>query len=1032
MKKLYIVLIVALWAVMMPTFARTAQEAALVASQFISQSQQAPALRMQRAAAATGMATPVELAYTQYQINNITPAVFVFNDKDSEGFVLVSASDESRAILGYSDKGRFDQESIPENMQFWLQMYADELARYEANKPVLQAGQTSMSGKKRAASATYPTIAPILGSVEWGQNTPYNNLCPKKNGQRCVTGCVATAISQIMYVHKYPTKGTGSHSYTGENGVSASANFGATTYDWNNMLPSYANGYNTTQATAVATLMYHVGVAANMEYDPNGSGAVSSIALANLATYFDYDAGIQTWPKDYMQEEDILNAIAEDLQIGHPVYISGSTKNQEGHAFVCDGMQSTGYLHINWGWNGVSNGYYALSALAPEQQGTGGSSSDLAFTEGVDVNTGIQPDKGGVATALITIDALKPSANEFSRNAKVTFDIERFTSSGMATASGVVCFSIYDKTGNLVNKVEVGSFELPTGYLYPNLTIGQAIPSSLAAGEYELEVGYTDNANKLQSILVKGKGVVRFPMTVTSSKITFSEGTGSGTGGGNETTTAAYTGVDISYIQNSANNTWAIDLYSSYFWNDYESDDEVLLRFEINSGSKTSVIGTYVLDNQNSGAAGTINTGGLYAVGYYQACYQYAIQDMHLTITDAGDGKINMEYYVVANGETQHGSITIAEPNWYLYDSTEDKYYYYHTYVTTELASTIPASRALNLTQGLSHTNETEMSYFVNGIISTMRNTPDQIAQYKTARFDMSDDGTISNQFYCYNTKWLNNTEFSTGNEIALGDTIVVYGPLQNYNGNTPEIKGYIYQHTPNKQIDYSIKNLEVKTVGNILQFSFESEAPYFHVKLTKDDGTTIANQIIGFKTASIELENGIYTLWIRPVDETQQYYLADAVEETFAMEAIDYSIYNLNISTEGNTVHFSFESEAPNFHVKITSASGSTVADDIIDFKSVYLKDLADGLYTLWIRPVDEALEYYIGEAVEAEFEINTTTTGIENLEAQETVVLYDLVGRVVDRKMSGDNRAFNVPMDGVYIQRSGNKTHKIYIKKQ
>ena len=313
-----------------------------------------------------------------------------------------------------------------------------------------------------------------------------------------------------------------------------------------------------------------------------------------------------------------------------------------------------------------------------------------------------------------------------------------------------------------------------------------------------------------------------------------------------------------------------------------------------------------------------------------------------------------------------------------------------------------------------------------------MRNTPDQIAQYKTARFDMSDDGTISNQFYCYNTKWLNNTEFSTGNEIALGDTIVVYGPLQNYNGNTPEIKGYIYQHTPNKQIDYSIKNLEVKTVGNILQFSFESEAPYFHVKLTKDDGTTIANQIIGFKTASIELENGIYTLWIRPVDETQQYYLADAVEETFAMEAIDYSIYNLNISTEGNTVHFSFESEAPNFHVKITSASGSTVADDIIDFKSVYLKDLADGLYTLWIRPVDEALEYYIGEAVEAEFEINTTTTGIENLEAQEIVVLYDLVGRVVDRKMSGDNRAFNVPMDGVYIQHSGNKTHKIYINKQ
>ena len=1034
MKKLYIVLIVALWTVMMPTFARTAQEAALVASQFISQSQQAPALRMQCAAAATGMATPVELVYTQYQINNITPAVFVFNDKDSEGFVLVSASDDSRAILGYSDKGRFDQESIPENMQFWLQMYADELARYEANKPVLQAGQTSMSGKKRAANATYPTIAPILGSVEWGQNTPYNDLCPKKSGQRCVTGCVATAISQIMYVHKYPTKGTGSHSYTGENGVSASANFGATTYDWNNMLPSYTNGYNTTQATAVATLMYHVGVAANMEYDPNGSGAVSSIALSNLATYFDYDAGIQTWPKDYMKEEDILNAIVADLEIGHPVYVSGATKNQEGHAFVCDGMQSTGYLHINWGWNGMSNGYFALSALDPEQQGTGGSSSDLAFTEGVDVNTGIQPDQGGVAAALTTIDVLKPSANEFSRNAKVNFDIERFASSGMATAAGVLSFYIYDKTGQLATTVGIGNFELPTGYLYTSLTVGQAIPSSLAAGEYELEVGYTDNANKIQPILVKGKGVVRFPMTVTSSTITFGEGTGSGTGGGNETTTAAYTGVDISYIQNSVNNTWAIDLYSSYFWNDYQSDDEVLLRFEINSGSTTSVIGSYVLDQQNSGAAGTINTDGLYAVGYYQACYQYAIQDMHLTITDAGDGKLNMEYYVVANGETQRGSITIAEPNWYLYDSTEGKYYYYYTYVTTELASTIPASRALAMTTALSHTNVTDMSYFVSGIISNMRNTPEQIVQYTQARFDISDDGTKENQFYCYNTKWLNNTDFTTGNEIALGDEVVIYGQVQNYMGNTPEIKGYVYNHT--RTTNYEITNLKVRTEGSILYFSFESDAPNFHVKVTNASGEAIADAVIDFKNVSVDdLTDGTYTLWIRPVDETKEYYIGNAVEEQFTIDtsnAVDYAIYNLNVTTEGNIVHFSWESNAPYFHVKITDQDGASIVNTIIDFKQAKLNDLVDGIYTLWIRPVDEAKEYYIGAAVEAEFEINTTTTGIENLEAQHAVVLYDLMGRVVDRKMSGDNRAFNVPMDGVYIQRSGDKTHKIYINKQ
>lgn len=772
---------------------RTPEQAACVASEFLGNRNTPAVRRMQQAEKADAVTTPVAIAYTQTQADN-EPAVYVFNGQ--EGFVLVSANDDTRAVLGYSDNGRFDATDIPENMQFWLQMYADELARYEANKPVLKAGQVALTRSKRAATTTYPTIAPILGNVEWGQDTPYNDLCPTVGGERSVTGCVATAISQIMYVHKYPTKGTGSKTYTSEsNQLKLSVNFGATTYDWENMLPYYNNNYNSTQANAVATLMYHVGVAADMDYDPDGSGAASSVALANLGTYFDYDKGIQTLPKDYMKEEDILNAIVADLEVGHPVYVSGATKNQEGHAFVCDGMQSDGYLHINWGWDGMSNGYFALSALDPEQQGTGGSASDMAFTEGVEVFTGIQPDKGGAATPLVTVNTLtRTNANEIDRTAEVAFSLDGFMSSGMATAAGMISYYIYDLSDNLVASVGIGTFELGTGYIYTEtIPIAQTIPSNLPAGEYELEVGYTDDDDVIQPILVKGKGIVRTPMTVTNSKITFSEDSG---GGEEIINTAAITGIDVTNIDQS--HVWEIDLYSRYFWSDYESDDEVLIRLKVNSSSTTSVVGSYVMDSQNSGMEGTINADALYAVGYYQACYQYPLTDMHLTITEGENGSLNVGYHVKVNDAEIKDVIEVSSPEWFLYNSQVEAYYYYHEYITYELAATLPTSKAIALAKNMEGEEWTEMSYFVKGIVSDISDSPEEIAQKRYACFNISDDGTSNEQLYCDRTKWLGNNYFTYGQEINVGDEVIIYGQMQHQMGNTPAIKGYVYSHNGN------------------------------------------------------------------------------------------------------------------------------------------------------------------------------------------------------------------------------------------
>ena len=769
--------------------ARTVQEASAVASAFIeARGEATPAKRMQKAAAVTSVTTTVELAFTQYQIDNNTPAVWIFNGTE-KGFVLVSAKDDARAVLGYSDEGTLDANNIPENMQFWLQMYADEMAAYPQPLPkgkgVIPRKVIGEEARGREAEGeSYPTISPILGETIWGQGKPFNNMCPEINGERTASGCVATALSQIMYVHQYPTKGIGSHSYTTESKkLEVSADFGNTTYDWANMIPNYTDtgSYTTTQADAVATLMYHVGVAADMDYTVEGSGAVSSIALAAITKYFGYDKAIHVLPKDFMKEENLLQAIATDLQVGRPVYFSGVTVKQEGHAFVCDGMKSDGYLHINWGWNGMANGYFAISALAPEVQGTGGSASNLAFTESVGVYTNIKPNAGGKAMPLVTVDKLtRTSAAAISKSSKVSFDLDRFTSTGIATAEGTITYFIYNSDKELVEQVEIGDFgPLDPGYYYTSaISISEKLPNTLANGNYELEIRYIDDNDIDHPILVKGLGEVRVPFTVTSSQFVFDQTPEP------EKELRNFTNADFALV--SGSKTWAVDLFSSQFWSDTPSEEDVLIRCNIHSNNNASVIGTYTME------AGTIEANAMYAEGYYQACYQYTPTALHLTITPAGGDKVTVQYYMEVKGKVMQGSYTTT-PDWYEKDGDT---YYYNTDYNYDLATALPASKALQITSALSHTDLTEMSYFVEGTISNMRNTATQIAQYKTARFDISDDGSTNNQFYCYNTKWIGDTEFVTGNEIKREDKVIILGQLQNYNGNTPEIKGYVYDHT--------------------------------------------------------------------------------------------------------------------------------------------------------------------------------------------------------------------------------------------
>ena len=780
MKKIFTLLFTILWLCTSAVIARTPQEAAQAASNFFAQHN--PTQKLQQSHNNT--LQPVELTFTQYQVDATTPAVYIFNAPDEQGFVLVAAEDHARTILGYADHGTLDANNIPANMQFWLQMYADEMRR-EGDEAMRREGDEAMR-RVSAEAMSYPTIEPLLGELCWGQTRPYNDYCPTINSSKAPTGCAATAIAQIMYHHQYPTQGSGSHTYTSDSyGLELGADFGATTYDWANMLTDYSSTYTPAQSNAVATLMYHLGVASNMDYTPATSGTTGSAIMRALTKNFGYDKAIQTLPKDYLNEEDLLTKIANDLQAGRPVFMQGMTVNNEGHAFVCDGMQNDGYLHINWGWNGMGNGHFAVSALDPEQQGVGGSASNMAYTQDVIAYTGIQPDQGNEYIPLLTASTLKrSSSDQIGRSSSVKFDLSILWNRGLNSINGTLCYLIYNQQGDLVEAIDVYEFDLDPTYYYKGLTLSSSIPTSLSSGQYQIEVGYRDQLNRYQSLLVKGIGTVRTDMTVTSDYIYFDETP--------EAEKPGITHADFKYV--SGTNQWDIDLYTSGFWDNTPATDEQIIRCSVHNNSSTSVIGSYAMHINQSNQEATIQSGNaLYAIGYAQACYQYTPTNLQLTITQDEQGNMQVQYYMEVNGKVYQQNCKLSAVRWIIKQNGAN--YYYDSYITYELASALSASSALELIQNLPNTEETAMAYFVRGVVSNMRNTPEEISQYKSARFDISDDGSTDNQLYCYNTRWLNNTDFTTGKEIQTTDQVVIYGHAQNYQGTTPEIKGYVYKH---------------------------------------------------------------------------------------------------------------------------------------------------------------------------------------------------------------------------------------------
>lgn len=302
-------------------------------------------------------------------------AYYVFNVGESEGFVIVSRDDRAPAILGYSDEGFYNPQEVPDNMEAFLKGYANEMQQISATP------RTRAAAPKKAVRNS---ISPLLTTL-WKQGSPYNDQCPTIGGKNAVTGCVATALAQVMNYHQYPVAAT-----------KAVSGLPATTFDWNKMRDSYKTGDD---ASEVAKLMHYCGVAVQMSYGADASSAASENTVTALVDYFDYDAGAKYVKRSGMGYTDWVALLYNELASQRPVLMGGQSTGG-GHAFVCDGYDEDDFFHINWGWGGLSNGYFRLSNLAPDTQGTGGSTTADGYNLDLGAAIGVQPNKGSELSPL--------------------------------------------------------------------------------------------------------------------------------------------------------------------------------------------------------------------------------------------------------------------------------------------------------------------------------------------------------------------------------------------------------------------------------------------------------------------------------------------------------------------------------------------------------------------------------------------------------------------------------------------------------
>ena len=380
-----------------------------------------------------------------------SPEYYIYNNAAGKGFVIVSADQSVAPVLGYSTECSYSADNLPENFVSWMQMWDKIIS---ANR---KAGIDSWNSKFNVPYSALPSEY-LLETALWGQSAPYNNLCPKEGTQRCVTGCTATATCIVMRYHKWPDAGVGSlpsYTYTmdsGKRNTVEGIELGEA-YDWDNMPLKYTAGATSQQKKAVAVLMQHVGVMLKSMYNAEGTGAYPDDVPTGLVNHMKFDRSTDIFVASNYTAAVWIEKLKACISSDYPVIYSGYSATNGGHCFVLDGYNAKNEMHINFGWDGQMNGYFAFPAFSE-------------FTIGHAATFNAHKDEGGLSpdSIEITNSGMTSNTTNFRAGVKFNVTVSYIANYGRDTFNGTVALAKADSKDNVQEIISSKSLNLKSSY----------------------------------------------------------------------------------------------------------------------------------------------------------------------------------------------------------------------------------------------------------------------------------------------------------------------------------------------------------------------------------------------------------------------------------------------------------------------------------------------------------------------------------------------------------------------------------------
>ena len=435
----------------------------------------------------------LKLAHAEASKVDGANAYYAFNI-DGGGFIIIAGEDRASTVLGYSDKGHLDFKNLPSNLKALLDGYKSEIEFLQIYKGD---DLVTVTPTLNATSGVEPLI-----KTTWGQEMPYYLQCPIENGEYCVVGCVATAMAQVMYYWKFPTSSDAISGYGGGwwGGITVPA-LPATTFDYSLMLPSYCHWdwdnseliqdtYTTEQAQEVAKLSRYCGQAGEMDYSPEGSGAYTWDQLAAMKNFgYSNNAQLKSKSGNTTEWESMIRT---ELEAGRPILYSASDPSAGGHAFICDGYNSSNYYHFNYGWYGTCDGWYLTTALNMIHR----DGEELHFNSSHQMLTGVEPP----TYCLLNVEAVDANSELLVLGENLRTIAQNVTVR-TTYRNAKLLFNLADENGSDVVNGNAVTLNPSTFVQGSNVNGTITLPTTLATGRYNVNLYYyISNASELTAL----------------------------------------------------------------------------------------------------------------------------------------------------------------------------------------------------------------------------------------------------------------------------------------------------------------------------------------------------------------------------------------------------------------------------------------------------------------------------------------------------------------------------------------------------